>query len=107
MRKGLATVRRMSADNSALFGMTLADSVELNYSITFANKGVPVKWNRRKSFLGIVILVGGLVAALTMSGKPADDSGTSALYAVNAFASDNVWTAGYKYQGNQSRVALI
>src|SRR5207253_4189112 len=33
---------------------------------------------------------------------PADTAGNSALYGIHAFASDNVWVAGYKYQGNLS-----
>ena len=33
---------------------------------------------------------------------PADTAGNSALYGIHAFASDNAWAAGYKYQGNLS-----
>jgi hypothetical protein len=32
----------------------------------------------------------------------ADNSGTSALYAVDAYASDDVWAVGYKYEGDLS-----
>jgi len=59
-----------------------------------------MKSNRVKTFL--VLPAFGLIAAFTTRGAPADNSGASALYAVKAFASDNVWAAGYKYQGNLS-----
>jgi hypothetical protein len=49
-----------------------------------------------------LLAVVGLVAALISSGAPADNSGTSALYAVQAVASNDVWAAGYRYQGNFS-----
>src|SRR5689334_14558799 len=61
-----------------------------------------MKSSRKKSPLALLIAVIGLAAAVTASGAPADDSGTTALYAVNAFASNNVWAAGYQYEGNSS-----
>ena len=61
-----------------------------------------MKFNRKQSSLALVILAAGLIPTITARVLPADNSGTSALYAVNAFASDNVWAAGYKYQGNLS-----
>ena len=61
-----------------------------------------MKSNQTNQTLGILVAVVGLVAALTPSGVTADNSGASALYAVEAFTSDNVWAAGYKYEGNSS-----
>src|ERR1041384_8164553 len=59
-----------------------------------------MKTHRIKSALLLAVV--GLVAALISSGAPADNSGTSALYAVQAVASNDVWAAGYRYQGNFS-----
>src|SRR5437867_12235348 len=61
-----------------------------------------MKSNRTKSSLTLVIPFVGVVAALAASDAPVDNSGASALYAVSAFASDNVWAAGYKYEGDLS-----
>jgi hypothetical protein len=61
-----------------------------------------MKSHLAKSSLIFFIVISGITAVLTASGAPADNSGTSALYAVEAFASDNVWAAGYAYEGNLS-----
>lgn len=58
--------------------------------------------NRTKSPLPFAILAVALVAAVTAGGAPVDNSGTTALYAVNAIASDNVWAAGYRFEGDLS-----
>jgi hypothetical protein len=57
---------------------------------------------RAEFCLALLIAVIAPGAALTARSAPADSSGISALYAVKAVASDNVWAAGYKYQGNLS-----
>src|ERR1043166_8548935 len=59
-----------------------------------------MKTHRIKSAFLLAIVA--LVAAVISSGAPADNSGTTALYAVEAVASDDVWAAGYRYQGNFS-----
>jgi hypothetical protein len=46
-------------------------------------------------YLALVFLNSGVVCA-------ADTSGTSALYAVDAYASNDVWAVGYKYEGDLS-----
>jgi hypothetical protein len=68
----------------------------------FFNKGATMKSNRTKFYLALIIAVAGLIAALTASGEPADNSGTTALFAVTAVAPDDVWAAGYRFQGNLS-----
>jgi hypothetical protein len=61
-----------------------------------------MKPNQTKSSVALAIAAAGLVAAVSAAGNPADNSGTSALFAVSAFASNDVWAAGYKYQGDLS-----
>ena len=61
-----------------------------------------MKSNLTKSSLTLAVVLIGLLAVLTADGAPADNSGTSALYAVHAYASDDVWAAGYQYHGNFS-----